>query len=187
MWPIYKNVPRNYYTIEDDSGENFILNPPATVYINEGIGGFGEEDVQSCKLETFRYYSNYHSVDEASDYAEVISTEPGFGHLYIIHSTTDVRLAYDHYSSSTGELIDTVTLVRTYNSDGTLTPPQTNDTSKLSSILKIAIPAGILLIGLIIACILCKRRSDTLKAALMEESFESKQGKNKAFISMVGH
>lgn len=101
----------------------------------------------------------------------------------MINSTTDVRLVYDHYASATGELIDTVTLVRTYNADGTLTPPQTNDTSKTAAFLKIAIPVGILLIGLIIgACLLCKRRNDALKIALMEESVDSKQGKNKNFI-----
>jgi len=158
MWPVYKNEARDYYTYDDGTGENYILNPPSTVYINEGIGGFGAEHVPDY---------------DPSDFAEIIDTEPGFGVLYLTNSSSDVRLTYDHYRSGKGgakeKLIDTVTLVRTRNEDGTLTEPQTNNTSKLPTILKIAIPSGILIVGIIIA-VICKRRKQRLEIALMNDS-----------------
>jgi len=160
---IYQNVSSNAQVTNETS------NQTAPLYINEGIGGVGTSNPTEYK---------------SSGYARVLALNPGYGELYILNSTEDIRLVYNHFDSQAGSLRDSIQIVQTLQSGS-----KKNILSNIGSFLKFLLVIGIILAAIQAFRIHKKRKQDPERVRLtnMKEMSASRSynGKHAANISMV--
>jgi len=179
LGPIYQNQSAGY-TQPEDENTNDIINPNATVYITEG--GAGNSNVLPAEYN-------------ATGFAKYVDTEPGYGLIYIQNSTTDLRLVYEHYDSDTGSKVDYVNIIRPNavidpnDNTGTDSTNTGNDSSKSHNILKLLIPALLVVIVLAGAVYWRRRKQKEPEMVRLNEEFKSNKiyGKKapQSSISMV--
>lgn len=163
MSQISQNVSSNAQVTNETS------NQTAPLYINEGIGGVGTSNPTEYK---------------SSGYARVLALNPGYGELYILNSTEDIRLVYNHFDSQAGSLRDSIQIVQTLQSGS-----KKNILSNIGSFLKFLLVIGIILAAIQAFRIHKKRKQDPERVRLtnMKEMSASRSynGKHAANISMV--
>jgi len=161
---IYKNTSINTQV----TNETFKQTAP--LYINEGIGGVG--------ISTPTGYN------KSSGSAQVLAFNPGYGELYILNTTEDIRLVYNHYDSQTGSLRDSIQIVQDLQSGS-----KKNILSNIGSFLKFLLVIAIILAAIQGYRIHQRRKYDPERVRLtnIKEINPSRAygGKHAANISMV--
>ena len=150
MKPIYKNQSAAYDKEADDIDNSNIINPQATIYIVEGVGGTSGHYPKPCKK--FKVCYNLRFLDEASGYGLVANRDPGYGTLFTSKGPSgELVLTYEHYSSETGEVLDLMHITKKE-----VLADESDDSDDSSHFVLIAVAvAGF--VGLIIAIIVLKK------------------------------
>jgi len=98
MGPIYKNQSSKYTEAPNDAKKTQIKDSNGTVYIIENTAAPQESDNDKYKLQSYGY---------------VVDRNPGYGSLSAVKTETgELKLVYEHYNSETGQVVDTMNLVK---------------------------------------------------------------------------